>query len=107
MTALKPCGTRAAFLRHIRRNEDPCQACVEETKRYTAAKGQVRTTAWQRLKEQHPDEFAALRSSYPGDPNGWQRAMSALAAIYPQEHAALVVECRAERAREQRQAVAS
>jgi hypothetical protein len=29
MTELRPCGTRAAYKRHLRHGEDPCDACKE------------------------------------------------------------------------------
>lgn len=31
---LKPCGSRAAYVRHRRHGEDPCDACVEDNRRY-------------------------------------------------------------------------
>lgn len=32
-TALKPCGTSAAYQRHIRHREVPCRPCVEAHRR--------------------------------------------------------------------------
>lgn len=39
---MKPCGTRAAYMRHLRRSEDPCDLCIEavaeDARKYRAAK---------------------------------------------------------------------
>lgn len=31
---LKPCGTHAAYRRHIAHGEDPCEACLEAEREY-------------------------------------------------------------------------
>jgi hypothetical protein len=31
---LRPCGTRAAYVRHQRHGEDPCEKCVEGNRLY-------------------------------------------------------------------------
>ncbi len=36
MTTLQPCGTQAAFYRHKRNGEEPCQACRAAKARYNA-----------------------------------------------------------------------
>ena len=34
MTPLTPCGTYAAYQRHVKRRENPCQDCVEASRKY-------------------------------------------------------------------------
>ncbi len=36
--ALKPCGTNAAYHRHLRRGEQPCAECLEARRQYEAAR---------------------------------------------------------------------
>ena len=42
MTALKPCGTRAAYKRHLRRREVPCQPCVQANRAYVTTERALR-----------------------------------------------------------------
>lgn len=37
---VKPCGTRAAYQRHVRRGEKPCEACREAEADYAASRHQ-------------------------------------------------------------------
>lgn len=79
MTNLKPCGTQAAFLRHLRRGEEPCEACVmanrEARRAQHAAKEKprrpavqsrptnVHTTEMDRLLEKAPPVIAWRKNS--------------------------------------------
>ena len=47
-----PCGTRAAFRRHERNGEKPCQPCIEANRNETAA-------MMRKLRAETPDERAA------------------------------------------------
>jgi len=40
--ALEPCGTHAAYRRHLRHDETPCDACRQATSAYTVANRQQR-----------------------------------------------------------------
>ena len=57
---LRPCGTYAAFQRHQKRDEEPCEACVDAAKLwrlYTSA----RKRYWNRKsKSARPEELKAL-----------------------------------------------
>jgi hypothetical protein len=61
---LKPCGTRAGYVRHLYYEEDACEACLaannerghEERVIYSRAK----TRAMVALKQAHPDLYDSL-----------------------------------------------
>lgn len=55
--ALQPCGTRAAYVRHRARGEQPCQACVDAWRAYAR-------DAARRYREADPDAFRAGRRAY-------------------------------------------
>lgn len=79
-TSLQPCGTRAAYMRHIENGEDPDVACrranTEHQGRYIAespqARGKhaVRVAARQRalarLSAMHPVQYRALYNEEKG-----------------------------------------
>lgn len=122
MRTLQPCGTRAAYIRHIRQDEDACEACLaannecgrEERAVYSRAK----TRAFCALKRSHPALYDVLleaeqvrerrRNGGRLDPKAKARARQAayraLARELPEEMARLLA---AELDSEQRQAVAS
>lgn len=121
MTALKPCGTRAAYVRHLRLDEEACEPCLianaERGREERAVYSRARTRAVVKLKQAQPDLFDALhaverarerRRSRVWDVKARDRARQAayraLARELPEEFAALMA---AELDREQRQAVAS
>lgn len=66
MTTLQPCGTNAAYQRHIDRGEATCEPCrkahnerpsqARGRRIYNAAAGIARRA----LREAHPDEYRAL-----------------------------------------------
>lgn len=73
--ALAPCGTGAAYNRHIRRGEPPCDACREANtergrvyrdqlddygKRQRVIDGQAASNASRLLRQRHRDEYRAL-----------------------------------------------
>ena len=74
MTRPQPCGTPAAYQRHIRRGEKPCEPCREAWRAYIAsqrsgnehmrAEGRKNTRAHhrakQRLADAHRAEYEAL-----------------------------------------------
>lgn len=73
-TALKPCGTTAAYQRHLRRKEVPCAECRRANRewhrenRAADPKRRAKEADYQaaydrakaRLLDMHPDLFAAL-----------------------------------------------
>jgi len=74
VTALQPCGTHAAYQRHRRAGETPCEKCKNgnavymrmlragnEAVRDNSRKNtRAHNRAKQRLADLHPDEYAAL-----------------------------------------------
>lgn len=62
--ALQPCGTQAAYQRHIRARERPCGPCAEANRAYSGTKrggyGRARSRACTRLAHAHPEEFLRL-----------------------------------------------
>lgn len=69
---LQPCGTPAAYQRHLRRREDPCDACKAANRKRSseaareAYKGDFGTKkraisrAFTRLSHRYSEEFEAL-----------------------------------------------
>lgn len=69
-----PCGTRGAYIRHVKRGEVPCDPCRDAHRRYMSAYRdkrpevrerdidllRVRRVATRRLIELHRDEFDRL-----------------------------------------------
>jgi hypothetical protein len=45
MRVPKPCGTEAAYKRHVRRREVPCEPCRVETNRVVDARRKARAAA--------------------------------------------------------------
>lgn len=74
MSDLKPCGTIAAYRRHQRHGEQPCEACQKVWAAYhrgyinsspeVRARARAYTKAYgraaRRIAAAHPDEMAAL-----------------------------------------------
>ena len=61
MTAdLQPCGTHAAYQRHVRAKEDACDACSAENAVYVKVRRDARQAALRLLAKRHPVEFATL-----------------------------------------------
>ena len=61
MTAdLQPCGTHAAYQRHVRAKEKPCDACSAENAVYVKVRRDARQAALRLLAKRHPVEFATL-----------------------------------------------
>lgn len=67
-TAVKPCGTYAAWQRHKRRQEKPCEACAAARAQYLRqryrdpgwAMRRAREDALEALAHRHPEEFRRL-----------------------------------------------
>ncbi|HEY9411767.1 MAG TPA: hypothetical protein VIP77_19465 [Jiangellaceae bacterium] len=63
---LKPCGTVAAYQRHINRRETPCDSCKRAKRDYvnarpdTRARGRARSAALEALARRHGSEFLDL-----------------------------------------------
>jgi hypothetical protein len=59
---LKPCGTDAAYSRHLKRGEDPCDPCKEAhregNRAYPSKKAYAR--ALHKLRHLHPLDFQRL-----------------------------------------------
>ena len=55
---LQPCGTRAAYMRHIKAGEEPDQACREANADYGGRRMRARQAAYTRLAAIYPDDFA-------------------------------------------------
>lgn len=66
MADLAPCGTRAAYERHRRRNEEPCRACKDASAAYQRnrsagrAYGRARARAMTRLAQRYSTAYAQL-----------------------------------------------
>lgn len=60
---LAPCGTNAAYMRHIVAGEETDRACKDAHAAYAAshktagAAGRIRKAAMEQLAEEHPDRF--------------------------------------------------
>ena len=57
---LQPCGTHAAYQRHVRAKEDACDACRAANVVYVGVRRGARQAALRQLAERHADEFASL-----------------------------------------------
>jgi hypothetical protein len=57
---LKPCGTIAAYQRHRRHGEDPCEPCREANRAHSGPATRARNAAVRRLIDIYPDVFDAL-----------------------------------------------
>ena len=57
---LAPCGTRSAYNRHLRHNEEPCEACKAANAAAAKPYLQARQRAWQELARRHSEEFKQL-----------------------------------------------
>lgn len=72
MSALKPCGSWAAYVRHIRHGEKACEACLEANRDRTTnivngpdgarvlGRNRARQRALRALAQLHPDVFEVL-----------------------------------------------
>lgn len=77
MRVVKPCGTNAAYVRHIKAGEKPCDPCriahntyarswtstapaAARKKAKDARKSTARWAAFRRLAKRYPDEFEEL-----------------------------------------------
>lgn len=75
MATLKPCGTPAAYRRHLRNNEEPCDACR------AAVRLQKREGKSNARKEQAEARLAAVPDVEVTDPDPLEVARSNLAII--------------------------
>lgn len=63
---LQPCGTPAAYQRHLRRGEEPCDPCLTAANAYKASNARdvgtqrARQRALSRLSHLHPAHYAVL-----------------------------------------------
>ena len=92
MKALKPCGTRTAYARHLRYREKPCTPCRIKNAEHQAE----RNAACKLLRMLFLPEFKALFAAAEPGPNRWNQAANALARKRPEEFTALLAEVRAE-----------
>jgi hypothetical protein len=64
MSDLDPCGTVAAYMRHWRRGEKPCEACLQAKRdRYKerdSERALARARAMVRLRSEYPRRFQEL-----------------------------------------------
>lgn len=64
MSDLKPCGTVAAYMRHYRRGEEPCDACLQAKrdryKQIGSDRALARARAEVRLRSEYPRRFQEL-----------------------------------------------
>lgn len=66
MRALKPCGTLAAYRRHLRNHEDPCDPCLHaNTEHGLRTKAQQRPAVPSRLVNVHTNEMDAALEARP------------------------------------------
>lgn len=75
MAALKPCGTSAAYRRHLRKDEEPCDACLAAIR---LEKKESKSTA---RKEQAERRLAAVPEVEVTNPDPLEVARSNLAII--------------------------
>lgn len=57
---LKACGTVAAYVRHKRAGEEPCDACREAYNAGHVPRAKARSRALGRLARMFPQQYAAL-----------------------------------------------
>lgn len=82
MRTLKACGTHAAYVRHLRHDEKPCEACNRENSRRSILYYQAKA----KLRDLHPALFGTLlREEAPG-PAGYQAALGALTRIHDDQY---------------------
>lgn len=105
-TSLKPCGTRAAYVRHLRHREDPCEPCLKANRERDADKrarhNRARQYAFTVLRAEQPDLFRELldgeneRFKTEGrmlsDAVPYRRAALALGRAFPERRAELITE---------------
>lgn len=73
MRSLKPCGTRAAYQRHLKNGEPPCAACLAANnkanedhradhviRREEDQRAGARVRAMRRLAQEYPDRYREL-----------------------------------------------
>ncbi len=60
MTAIVRCGSFAAYWRHRRKGEEPCQACKTAATAYIKLRAAERQRAWRRLASEYPERFREL-----------------------------------------------
>ncbi|MCP2339217.1 hypothetical protein [Actinomadura rupiterrae] len=106
MTApLKPCGTVAAYSRHLYHGEDPCRECLAAINTANKPRGRAK---WE-LARLHWDTFLALRAEeLASEPDAGEdslrrasgRAGTRLASLHPGEFAGLLAKHRARLAKE-------
>lgn len=90
-TTLKPCGTHAAYQRHINNRETPDPACREANRFYRESAGiNARTLATKRAKTSlacyHRDEYEALLGPDKNVGTARDRAMTALSVMFPEHY---------------------
>jgi hypothetical protein len=102
---LKPCGTRSAYMRHVRRGEPVDEAChaaalayAAEVQRRTGI-GRARSRAFCALARRYPEAWESLRTEEKekepdkdrtGRARAMQRAYARLAKRYPEAWATLL-----------------
>jgi hypothetical protein len=75
--AVKPCGTPAAYWRHVEQGEEPCQVDRDAVNAYQEAHRQAR----EQLGREFPARLAQLLAQRAGH-NRRQDALLALAAVH-------------------------
>lgn len=97
---LQPCGTHAAYARHIRAGEPACQKCLTANNAEFADDRRVysraRSRAMRLLQGEHRDRFRELytaeKAAAPGEPYTrlYQRALRKLTREFRDEYAGLL-----------------
>lgn len=91
---LAPCGTAAAYVRHLYRDEPVDEACRKANAAAKRGQGhtRVRDRARTALVHRYPDEYAELVASRPGDPRRWDKARADLARRHEHEFRRLMTD---------------
>jgi len=91
---LKPCGTQAAYDRHIRDGETPCEPCRKANAAAKATQGhtKVRDRARAVLARRFYVEYAELVHAQGTHPRRWDRARAELARRHPEEFRRLLTD---------------
>src|SRR5919108_5116863 len=73
---LKPCGTTAAYARHLKNNEESCTPCREANAKAKSKQGhsRARGRASLALTRMYPDEYAELIAAQGNHPRRCDRA---------------------------------
>lgn len=94
---LQPCGTHAAYVRHLRHGEVPCEACTKANRANPSTRAQRAALAALVgiYREQYRELYAAHRATNSTRGAAQVRARSELTYRYPEVYRALYLQAKA------------